>query len=97
MYYKKVLEELYSLDIPKWTLGLHRIETLLKKLGNPQKNLKCIHVAGTNGKGSTSSLLASVLTESGYKVGLFTSPHLIDFKERIAINGKAISEEYTLQ
>lgn len=63
-------------------------------LGNPEKNLKFIHVAGTNGKGSTSHLLASVLQEAGYKVGLYTSPHLKDFRERIKINGDDISEEF---
>ena len=67
---------------------------LANHLGNPERNLKCIHVAGTNGKGSTSHLLASVLQEAGYKVGLYTSPHLKDYRERIAINGKPISEEY---
>ncbi|UPT69549.1 MAG: bifunctional folylpolyglutamate synthase/dihydrofolate synthase [Flavobacterium sp. JAD_PAG50586_2] len=67
---------------------------LAKHLGNPEQYLKCIHVAGTNGKGSTSHLLASVLQEAGYKVGLYTSPHLKDYRERIAINGKSISEEY---
>jgi dihydrofolate synthase/folylpolyglutamate synthase len=67
---------------------------LANHLGNPEKDLKCIHVAGTNGKGSTSHLLASVLQEAGYKVGLYTSPHLKDYRERIAINGQPISEEY---
>jgi len=63
-------------------------------LNHPEKNLKCIHVAGTNGKGSTSHLLASVLQEAGYRVGLCTSPHLKDFRERIKINGEEISEEF---
>ena len=67
---------------------------LANHLGNPEQHLKCIHVAGTNGKGSTSHLLASVLQESGFKVGLYTSPHLKDYRERITINGKPISEEY---
>ena len=67
---------------------------LSNHLGNPEKNLKCIHVAGTNGKGSTSHLLASVLQEAGYNVGLYTSPHLKDYRERIAINGKPIPEQY---
>lgn len=67
---------------------------LTKHLHHPEKDLQCIHVAGTNGKGSTSHLLASVLQESGYKVGLFTSPHLKDFRERIKINGQEISEDY---
>ncbi|MCX6172983.1 MAG: bifunctional folylpolyglutamate synthase/dihydrofolate synthase [Flavobacterium sp.] len=67
---------------------------LAKHLGNPEQYLKCIHVAGTNGKGSTSHLLASVLQEAGYKVGLYTSPHLKDYRERITINGYPIPEEY---
>lgn len=67
---------------------------LVNHLNNPEKKLKCIHVAGTNGKGSTSHLLASVLQEAGLKVGLYTSPHLKDYRERIKINGEMISEEY---
>jgi dihydrofolate synthase/folylpolyglutamate synthase len=65
---------------------------IMKLLGNPERELKCIHVAGTNGKGSTSHMLASVLQEAGYKTALFTSPHLKDFRERIRINGKMISK-----
>ncbi|MES2411611.1 MAG: folylpolyglutamate synthase/dihydrofolate synthase family protein [Bacteroidota bacterium] len=67
---------------------------LAKHLGNPERHLKCIHVAGTNGKGSTSHLLASVLQEARYIVGLYTSPHLKDYRERIVINGTPISEDY---
>ena len=66
----------------------------LKEIKNPEKKVKCIHVAGTNGKGSTSHFLASILQEAGYKVGLFTSPHLKDFRERIKINGIDIPENY---
>ena len=69
---------------------------LLNHLNNPEKKLKCIHVAGTNGKGSTSHLLASVLQEAGYKVGLYTSPHLKDYRERIKINGQFIEEQYVI-
>lgn len=69
---------------------------LAKYLQNPEKKIKTIHVAGTNGKGSTSSLLASVLQEAGYKVGLYTSPHLKDYRERIKINGKEITEEFVI-
>jgi dihydrofolate synthase/folylpolyglutamate synthase len=65
---------------------------LANHLHNPEKSIKCIHVAGTNGKGSTSHMLASILQEAGYKVGLYTSPHLRDFRERIKINGIDISE-----
>ena len=67
---------------------------LTAHLDNPQEKIKCIHVAGTNGKGSTSHMLASILQEAGYKVGLYTSPHLKDFRERIKITGKEISEEF---
>jgi len=67
---------------------------LAKHLENPEKTLKCIHVAGTNGKGSTSHMLASILQEAGYTVGLYTSPHLRDYRERIKINGTEISEEF---
>ncbi|WP_035654875.1 bifunctional folylpolyglutamate synthase/dihydrofolate synthase [Flavobacterium saliperosum] len=69
---------------------------LAKHLGNPERTVKCIHVAGTNGKGSTSSMIASVLQEAGYKVGLYTSPHLKDFRERIKINGIEISEDFVV-
>jgi dihydrofolate synthase/folylpolyglutamate synthase len=75
---------------------LTNIKLLTAHLNNPQNRLKCIHVAGTNGKGSTSHMLASVLQESGYKVGLYTSPHLKDFRERIKISGKEISEEFVI-
>ena len=67
---------------------------LANHLGNPEAEIKCIHVAGTNGKGSTSHMLASILQEAGYKVGLYTSPHLKDFRERIKINGKEIDEDF---
>lgn len=70
---------------------------LANHLGNPEAKLKTIHVAGTNGKGSTSSLLASVLQEAGYKVGLYTSPHLKDFRERIKINGNEITQEFVVE
>jgi dihydrofolate synthase/folylpolyglutamate synthase len=76
---------------------LTNIKLLAAHLGNPENQLKCIHVAGTNGKGSTSHMLASVLQESGYKVGLYTSPHLKDFRERIKINGGEISEEFVCE
>ncbi|MDR3244409.1 MAG: bifunctional folylpolyglutamate synthase/dihydrofolate synthase, partial [Elusimicrobiota bacterium] len=71
--------------------GLSRIRNLLKALGNPQKTLKYIHIAGTNGKGSTAYYIAEILKENGYKTALYTSPHLLDITERIKINGKNIS------
>lgn len=70
---------------------------LMKHLDNPERNLKCVHVAGTNGKGSTSSMIASVLQEAGYRVGLYTSPHLKDFRERIKINGVEIFEAFVVK
>lgn len=70
---------------------------LVEHLKHPEKNFKTIHVAGTNGKGSTSSMIASVFMEAGYKVGLYTSPHLKDFRERITINGKKVSKNYVHQ
>ncbi|MHC0447170.1 bifunctional folylpolyglutamate synthase/dihydrofolate synthase [Flavobacterium sp. 3-218] len=76
---------------------LTNIKLLAAHLDNPQSRLKCIHVAGTNGKGSTSHMLSSVLQEAGYKVGLYTSPHLKDFRERIKINGREISEEFVIE
>jgi dihydrofolate synthase/folylpolyglutamate synthase len=73
-------------------LGLETIKGILNTLGNPQNNFISIHVAGTNGKGSVASALSSILHESGYKVGLYTSPHLVRFNERICINNRQISD-----
>jgi dihydrofolate synthase/folylpolyglutamate synthase len=70
---------------------LDRMRALLKKLGNPQDAFRSVHVAGTKGKGSTCTMIASMLTACGYKVGLYTSPHLVDVRERIRINGEMIS------
>ena len=74
--------------------NLTNTELLCESLGNPHKQFKSIHIAGTNGKGSCSHMLASILQTAGYKTGLYTSPHLRDFRERIKINGEFISEEY---
>jgi dihydrofolate synthase/folylpolyglutamate synthase len=76
---------------------LHNIVQLVKCLDHPEKEFKSIHVAGTNGKGSTSHMFASIFQEAGYKTGLYTSPHLIDFRERIKINGKDISENDVIE
>ena len=73
--------------------GLDRITEFCRRLGNPQRNFYSIHVAGTNGKGSVSHILASVLQQAGYRVGLFTSPHLKDFRERIRVDGEMISKQ----
>lgn len=79
---------------PSWhssCYGLERIESLLDRMGCPQDKLKFVHVAGTNGKGSTSAYISSILTQAGYKTGLFTSPFIITFEERIRVNGEMIS------
>lgn len=93
MNYNEALEYIHSVS---WTFckpGLDRIKELTSKLNNPQNQLKFIHVAGTNGKGSFCSMLHSILKENGYRVGLFTSPYIVSFNERIAINGEPISDE----
>ena len=76
--------------------GLERMAWMLEELGNPQDNLKAVHIVGTNGKGSTVNALQTIFSQAGYEVGTFTSPYIIDFKERISINGKMISEENLL-
>ena len=69
---------------------------LCEALGNPQEKFKTIHIAGTNGKGSTSHMLAAILQTAGYKTGLYTSPHLKDFRERIKINGEMVAEAFVV-
>lgn len=76
--------------------GLYTTETLDEHFGHPHRQFKTIHIAGTNGKGSCSHTLASILQQEGYKVGLYTSPHLVDFRERIRINGQCISKQYVI-
>lgn len=90
---KKILSKLYSLQRFGIKPGLERTLKLLEFLGNPHSSLQCIHVAGTNGKGSVCSMLASILTSAGLKTGLYTSPHLVDFNERIRINGVKIAND----
>ena len=74
-------------------MGLNHTLWLLKSLKNPQDNFKTIHLAGTNGKGSTAAIINSILIANGYKVGLYTSPHLISFNERIRVNGVTLTDE----
>lgn len=87
---------LYNLERANKNYTLENTRLILKHLGNPQSNLKCIHIAGTNGKGGTASFLASILMEHGFKTGLFTSPHIIRFNERIRVNGKMIPNNYVI-
>ncbi len=90
MSYQKSTTYLFGLQKFGIKLGLTNITNLLAILGNPHKEIPCIHVAGTNGKGSTSAVLSSILSKAGYKVGLYTSPHLASFTERIRINNRKI-------
>ncbi|MCK5037915.1 MAG: hypothetical protein KAS16_02340 [Thermoplasmata archaeon] len=93
MNHEESLEWLYNLQYIGIKLGLDNTKALLSELGNPHDKLKIIHVAGTNGKGSVCAFLTSILTEAGYKVGTYTSPHLRHFGERIAINGFPMTEQ----
>lgn len=103
MNYKETLDYLYS-RLPVFHLtggdaykpGLDNTIRLMNSLDNPHVKFKSIHIAGTNGKGSVSNMLAAILQSAGYKVGLYTSPHLIDFGERIRINGEMIHQEYVI-
>ncbi|MEA3306027.1 MAG: Mur ligase family protein, partial [Candidatus Omnitrophota bacterium] len=79
----------------KNSLKLERMKSFSRRLGNPHESIKAIHISGTKGKGSVSSFINAILIEAGYKTGLYTSPHLISFRERICINGEPISEEDT--
>ncbi len=91
--YNKCVQLLTSKEKFHIELGLNRISKILNILNNPQDKIKTIHIAGTNGKGSTCAILNSILSESGYKTGLFTSPHLEKYNERIQINSKPIPDE----
>jgi dihydrofolate synthase/folylpolyglutamate synthase len=93
MKYKETIDWLYSFEKFGIKLGLERITHICKELGDPQKKYRVIHVGGTNGKGSVCRFLESILTLNGYKVGVFTSPHLQRFSERFVIDGKEISEK----
>lgn len=88
-----LLEELYSYSMFSIRLGLDNIKEICKHLGNPQDNYKVIHITGTNGKGSTSTTIEKVLIEAGYNVGKYTSPHILEFNERIAFNNKYIENK----
>lgn len=103
MTYQQTLDYLFArlpmyqrIGAAAYKADLDNTLKIVEVLGKPQNKLKCIHVAGTNGKGSSSHMLAAVLQQSGYKTGLYTSPHLIDFRERIKINGKMIPKNYVI-
>ncbi len=92
MTYTQATEFLFSLRRFGWRLGLETVERLLALLDNPQVRVPSIHIGGTNGKGSTAAMLSAVLRAAGYRTGLYTSPHLLDFRERIRVNGVPIPE-----
>ncbi len=103
MNYKETIQYLYDMapmfqqvGTKAYKEGLENSYAIDHLLNHPHRNIRTIHIAGTNGKGSTSHLIASILQQSGYRVGLYTSPHLIDFKERIKINGESIEENYII-
>jgi len=104
MTYQQTLDFLYQ-QLPMFQRvgeagykpGLERTEALAAAMGNPERQLRCVHVAGTNGKGSSSNLLAAILQAAGYKVGLYTSPHLKEFTERIKVNGQDLNPDYLVQ
>jgi len=92
MNYKEAVDFIYSREKFGIKLGLNNITELLDKVDNPQNKFKSIHIAGTNGKGSTSAFISSILIQEGYKIGIYTSPHLVNFRERIKINSEMIKE-----
>ncbi len=93
MTYQEALDYIWSVSPRGSRPGLERISALMEKLGNVQDKLKFVHIAGTNGKGSTSCMLSGILTAAGYKTGLFISPHIIRFNERMQINGVPVADE----
>jgi dihydrofolate synthase/folylpolyglutamate synthase len=90
--YQESLDYLYSLERFGMIFGLTQVEKILEAIGNPQREVQAIHIGGTNGKGSTAAMIASILKKEGYRVGLYTSPHLNQFTERIKINGNEIGK-----
>ena len=93
MTYEEALKYIHSVHWVGSKLGLERTQELLAKLGNPEKHLKFIHIAGTNGKGSTAAMLASILEMAGYRVGLYTSPFINRFNERMQVSGQQIPDD----
>ena len=97
MTLEQALEYIHSNYWNGGTFGLGRTYELLEKMGNPQENLKFIHIAGTNGKGSTASMSASILRQAGYAVGLYTSPYIFRFNERMQVDGECITDEEVIE
>ena len=93
MTYEETLQYIHSVSWRGSRLGLHRVQELCARLGDPQKQLRCVHIAGTNGKGSVSAMLASIFRHAGMRMGLFTSPYVYAFNERMQIDGEPISDD----
>lgn len=91
--YQRSLEYLYGLEKFGMIFGLDQVERILNAIGQPQREIQTIHIGGTNGKGSTAAMIATILQKEGYRVGLYTSPHLNRFTERIKVDGKEIDQE----
>jgi dihydrofolate synthase/folylpolyglutamate synthase len=91
--YQKSLDYLYGLEKFGMVFGLAQVERILEAIGNPHREIQALHIGGTNGKGSTAAMMASILQKEGYQVGLYTSPHLVRFTERIKVNGKEIEKK----
>ncbi|MCF6249323.1 MAG: bifunctional folylpolyglutamate synthase/dihydrofolate synthase [Desulfobacula sp.] len=95
--YQQCLDKIYKLGRFGIKLELDTIQNILRLLNNPQKNFSIVHIAGTNGKGSTATYITSILRKAGFKTGLYTSPHLVKFNERIAVNGEPISDDQVVK
>jgi len=93
MGYEELTSWMFNLERFGIKLGLENVTEFLSRIGNPHEDLRCVHVAGTNGKGSVCAMTSSILEEHGLRVGLYTSPHLVDFRERISVSGTEIPEE----
>ncbi len=93
MDFQSAVRYIESLSIQGWRLGNARFEALLEQIGSPHLRYPCVHITGTNGKGSTTVMMGAILRAAGYRVGTYTSPHVFDIRERIVIDGEPISRE----
>ena len=95
--YQEALDFLFARTTGKWRLGLERVAAFLKLLGDPHLRIPCFHVGGTNGKGSVCATLEALLRERGLRVAKYTSPHLVDFRERFLIDGQPVESEQIVE
>jgi len=94
--YREALDYLFARTTGKSKLGLERTAALLREMGDPQERLRSLHIAGTNGKGSVCATLDTLLRAKGLRVGKYTSPHLVDFRERFLVNGRPVDEQFVV-